>query len=60
MVCGAVSIYAASYDYDHASMFSLSEFSGRQFLWIGISLVVGFCILIIDRRFFEAYAYPIY
>ena len=60
MVCGAVSIYAASYDYDHASMFSLAEFSGKQFLWIGISLVVGFCILIIDRRFFEAYAYPIY
>ena len=60
MVCGAVSIYAASYDYDHANMFSLAEFSGKQFLWIGISLVVGFCILIIDRRFFEAYAYPIY
>ena len=60
MVCGAVSIYAASYDYDHASMFSLTEFSGRQFLWIGISLLIGFCILIIDRRFFEAYAYPIY
>ena len=60
MVCGAVSIYAASYDYDHASMFSLTEFSGRQFLWIGISLLIGLCILIIDRRFFEAYAYPIY
>ncbi len=60
MVCGAVSIYAASYDFDHASIFSMAEFSGKQFLWIGISLVVGFSILIIDRRFFEAYAYPIY
>ncbi len=60
MVGGAISIYAASYDYDHASMFSMDEFSGKQFLWMGISLVVGFSILIIDRRFFEAYAYPIY
>lgn len=60
MVCGAISIYAASYDYDHASMFDLSEFSGKQFLWMGISIVVGMSILIIDRRFFETYAYPIY
>lgn len=60
MVCGAVSIYAACYDYDHASMFSLSEFSGKQFLWMGISLIVGFSILLLERRFFDAYAYPIY
>ena len=60
MVCGGISIYAASYDYDHANMFSMNEFSGKQFLWMGISLVIGFSILIIDRRFFEAYSYPIY
>ncbi|MGM9804506.1 MAG: rod shape-determining protein RodA [Muribaculaceae bacterium] len=60
VVAGAVSIYAASYDFDQASMFDFSEFSGKQFLWIGLSFVIGFSILLIDRRMIEAYAYPVY
>lgn len=60
VIAGAISIYAASYDFDHASMFDFSEFSGKQFLWIGLSLIIGFSILLIDRRLIEAYAYPIY
>ena len=31
---GVVSIYAAAYDFDEASMFSFSEFSGKQVIWI--------------------------
>ena len=57
---GAVSIYAASYDFDNASMFDFSEFSGKQFLWIGLSLVIGGVILLLDYRIYETYAYPIY
>ena len=57
---GAVSIYAASYDFDNASMFDFAEFSGKQFLWIGLSLFIGCIILLLDYRIYEAYAYPIY
>ncbi len=57
---GAISIYAASYDFDNASMFDFAEFSGKQFLWIGLSVVIGGVILLLDARLFEAYAYPIY
>lgn len=57
---GAVSIYAASYDFDNASMFDLQEFSGKQFLWIGLSIIIGGIILLLDYRLYEAYAYPIY
>ncbi len=60
VVAGAISIYAASYDFDKASMFSFEEFSGKQFLWIGLSLVLGAIILLLDRKLYEAYAYPIY
>jgi len=60
VVCGAISIYAATYDYDKASMFDLGEFSGKQFLWAGLSFLIGFSLLLIDRRIYEAYAYPIY
>lgn len=60
VVSGVVTIYASTYDFDHASMFSFSEFSGKQFMWIGLSFIAGFSMMLIDKRLFEAYAYPIY
>ena len=61
LVCtGAVCIYAASYDFDHANIFSFEEFSGKQFLWIGLASVLGLTLLLIDPRFYETYAFPIY
>lgn len=60
VVFGAVSIYAASYDFDHASMFSFDEFSGKQFRWIILALGLGVIILVSDYRLYETYAYPIY
>lgn len=57
---GAISIYAASYDFDHASLFDFNEFSGKQFLWIALALILGCAILLLDYRLYEAYAYPIY
>ena len=60
VTAGAISIYAASYDFDNASIFAFSEFSGKQLRWIGLSLIVGFLILLLDYRWYEAYAYPIY
>ena len=60
VAAGAVSIYAASYDFDHASIFDFSEFSGKQIRWIGLSLGVGLVLLLIDVRVYENYAYLIY
>lgn len=60
VIMGAISIYAATYDFDNASMFDFNEFSGKQFTWIGLSLIIGCGILLIDYRIYEAYAYPIY
>lgn len=60
VVAGAVSIYAASYDFDRASMFDFNEFSGKQFLWIGLSIFIGCAILLFDYRIYETYAYPVY
>ena len=60
VIAGVVSIYAASYDYDHASIFSFSEFSGKQLRWVGLSFILGFIILLVDYRIFETYAYPMY
>ncbi|MEE0978456.1 MAG: rod shape-determining protein RodA [Muribaculaceae bacterium] len=60
VVLGAVSIYAASYDFDNASIFSFDEFSGKQMLWIGLSFFIGLVLLLLDRRIYETYAFPIY
>lgn len=60
VMAGMVSIYAASYDFDHANMLSFTEFSGKQFRWIGLSLALGLVILLIDVRVYENYAYVIY
>ena len=60
VIAGVISIYAASYDFDEASLFSGDEFSGKQIRWIGMALMLGFVILLIDARMYETYAYPIY
>lgn len=60
VVAGAVCIYAASYDFDHANIFSFTEFSGKQMRWIGLSMILGLGILLLDARLFDTYAYPIY
>ncbi len=57
---GMISIYAASYDFDNASMFSADEFSGKQLRWIGLSTALAVIILLIDSRMYETYAYPVY
>ena len=60
VTAGVISIYAASYDFDNASMLSFDEFSGKQVRWIGLSFCIGFILLLIDTRIYEAYAYPVY
>lgn len=57
---GVYSIYAASYDFDHASMFNPDEFSGKQIRWVGLSLALAVVLLVFDFRVYETYAYPIY
>lgn len=58
---GWVSIYGASYEYDHAvSMFDLSGRAGMQLVWIGTSLILGFIILKLDSYLYEMLAYHIY
>ncbi|MDO5395268.1 MAG: rod shape-determining protein RodA [Bacteroidales bacterium] len=60
VTAGVISIYAASYDFDEAGILDFNEFSGKQVRWIGLSIALGFIILLIDTRMYETYAYPIY
>ena len=44
----------------HPSIFDLSQVYGKQLIWIGASLLVGFVILLIDAKFFNAFSLWIY
>jgi len=60
VIIGLLTIYAAAYNEDCPSIFDLSQNYGKQFMFIGISLVVGFVILLIDAKFFNTFAFVIY
>ncbi len=58
---GWLNIYAVTYDENaNTSIFSLDINSGRQLIFIAGSLVIISAILIIDRQFYETFAYIIY
>ena len=57
---GILSVYAAAYNENHPSIFDMSQNYGKQLLFFGISLAVGFIILLIDAKFFNALAYVFY
>ena len=60
-LAGWLNIYAVVYDSQlDQNIFDLSLNSGKQLLWFGISIMVVFLILILDARFFDSFAYPIY
>ena len=58
---GWLNIYAVTYDENAStSIFSLDLNSGRQLVFIGGSVIIIAAILIIDRQFYETFAYIIY
>lgn len=41
-------------------IYDMSMNYGKQLMWIGISFFIGMLILLVDEKFFYAFAYPIY
>ena len=61
IIFGWLSVYAASYDLENAtSIFDLSSRAGKQLVWMGIALILGFTLLKIESSTFDLLAYFIY
>ena len=60
VLIGWFSIFSARYNEAHPSIFDLSQVYGKQLIWIGVALFMGFIILLIDAKFFNAFAFWIY
>ena len=60
VIIGWLSIYSAGMSEGHHAIYDMSQFCGKQMMWIGISLALGFIILLFDAKFFDAFAFWIY
>ncbi len=60
VLIGWLSIYSAGMSGSHHPIYDLSHFSGKQMMWMGISMGVGFIILLLDAKLFDAFAFWIY
>lgn len=57
---GWLSIYASSSGEEVSSIFDLSQRYGKQLLWIGLSVILIIVVLLIDAKFFSAFAFVFY
>ncbi len=60
IIVGWLSVYAAEIKDTHQSIFDFSQHYGKQFVWILTALVLAVVILIMDVKFFPAFAYIIF
>lgn len=57
---GWFNIYASLYDETQVFAFDIHRRYFMQLLWIGVSLLVAFAILLIDDKYYHILAYPVY
>lgn len=60
MGLGVVNIYSAAYNPDHPNIFEFSEKYGKQIMWVGVSIFLGFLVFLIDSDIYRKFAIPIY
>ena len=60
IVMGWFSICGASYDYMDMDFFSFESRAGKQLVWMGCSIVLGFVLLMLEDKLFDWFAYILY
>ena len=54
VVCGWLSIYGASYNFDQSSIFDFENRAGKQFVWILTAFGLAGVILLIDYKIYDS------
>ena len=60
VVLGWVSICGACYDYGDMDLLSFNTNSGKQLVWMGGALLLGFLILMLEDKIYDWFAYVFY
>ena len=60
LIMGIGTIYSVAFDPEHPNLFDFSQKYGKQIMWLGISLFLGFLVFLIDSDIYQKFAVPIY
>lgn len=60
VVCGWFSVCGASYTYGEVDFFSFDSRAGKQLVWIFCSFGLGFVLLMLEEKLYDAFAYIVY
>lgn len=60
VLIGWFSIFSAKYDEIHPSIFDMSQVYGKQLVWIGVALLLGFIVLLLNVKLFKPFALAFY
>ena len=60
VIMGWLNIYAAVYNEDHQSILDMTQRYGKQLIWILMAAFIAITVLIIDSKFYVAFAYFFY
>jgi rod shape determining protein RodA len=61
VLMGWLNVYAAVYSpEDQTSIFDITNNAGKQLMWIAMSVLIIICILVIDHKFYDTFAFVFY
>lgn len=60
VIFGLMNIYSAVYQPEHPSLFDFDMRYGKQVIWILLAFFFAIMIFLIDARFYQFIAYPLY
>ena len=60
VILGWFSVCGASYNYGDFDFFSFDSRAGKQLVWIGCSLCLGFVLLMLEDKLYDMFSYIIY
>ncbi len=60
VIAGWFSVCGASYNYGDFDFFSFDSRAGKQLVWIGCSLGLGFVLLMLEEKLYDMFSYVLY
>lgn len=57
---GIANLYSAAYNEEHTFILDLKTLYGKQLMWVGIALFLGFIVLLLDVKYIRYFSVPFY
>ena len=60
IIMGITTLYSVAFNVKNPNLFDISQLYGKQIMWLGIALFIGFIVYLIDSDIYKKFAAPIY